>query len=192
MLLIAALGNPGPQYARQRHNVGFMVADEWRRRHGWGSLRKRFHGLADDGQAVGERVALILPQAFMNRSGAAVHEAAHFYRVDVADVLVVHDEVELAFGDVRLKQGGGLGGHNGLRSVEQYLGSRDFWRVRVGVGKETRPRQQLADYVLSDFSEPRDDVEALIGRAADSIDEWLRAGGRPGGQPSAPPGQSGG
>ena len=179
VFLIAALGNPGPQYARQRHNVGFMVADEWRRRHGWGPLRKRFHGLVDDGQAEGERVALILPQDFMNRSGAAVREAAHFYRVEVAQVLVVHDEVELAFGDVRLKEAGGLGGHNGLRSLEQYLGSRDFWRVRVGVGKETRSGQQLADYVLSNFSEPREAVEDLVARGADLIDEWLRAGGRP-------------
>jgi PTH1 family peptidyl-tRNA hydrolase len=179
MLLIAALGNPGPEYARQRHNVGFMVADEWRRRHGWGPLRKRFHGLIADGHAESERVALVLPQGFMNRSGIAVREAARFYRVEVDQVLAVHDEVELAFGDVRLKEAGGLGGHNGLRSLEQHLGSRDFWRVRLGVGKETRPGQQLADYVLSNFSEPREAVDDLVARGADLIDEWVRAAGRP-------------
>lgn len=156
-----------------------MVAEELVQRHGWGPLKKRFHGLLGEGELAGERLALILPQDYMNRSGRAVHDALRFFRLAVTDLLAVHDEVELAFGDVRLKQGQGLGGHNGLRSLEQYLGSRDFWRVRVGVGKDTRPGQPLADYVLSPFSEPREEVEALVGRGADLVEAWVAARGSP-------------
>ncbi len=171
--LIAALGNPGPQYERHRHNVGFMVGEELRRRHSWGALRSRFHALVGEGSMAGHRVALVLPMTFMNRSGVAVGEAARYYRVPPTSVLAIHDEVELPFGEVRLKEGGGLGGHNGLRSMEQALGSRDFWRVRVGVGRSDNPRISLADFVLSPFTEPVEDVLLTIGRAADLAEEWL-------------------
>lgn len=171
--LIAALGNPGPGYQRHRHSVGFMVGEELRRRHGWPSLRSRFQGLHGDGQMCGRRVVLLLPMVYMNLSGAAVGEACRYYRVPVPRILAIHDEVELAFGDVRLKEGGGLGGHNGLRSMEKSLGSREFWRVRVGVGRPDNPRISLADYVLSDFAEPADEVSLLVGRAADIAEEWL-------------------
>ncbi|MHB8867310.1 MAG: aminoacyl-tRNA hydrolase [Thermoleophilia bacterium] len=182
MFLVAALGNPGPQYERHRHNVGFMVAEELRRRHGWPAFRSRYRGLFGDGLIVGERVALLLPMTYMNRSGQGVAEAARFYRIPVERVLAVHDEVELPFGEARLKEGGGLGGHNGLRSLEQHLGGRDYWRVRVGVGRPASSRIELADFVLSDFSEPREDVLLLIGAAADLVEEWLRASGSaPGG-----------
>lgn len=173
MKLIAALGNPGPQYQRQRHNVGFMVGEELRRRHGWGQLRSRFQGLYGEGMVAGHKVGLLLPMTFMNRSGRAVAEAARFYRVPRADILAIHDEVELPFGEVRLKEGGGLGGHNGLRSMESALGGRDFWRVRVGVGRPADERISLADFVLSDFAEPLDDVLALINGAADAAEAWV-------------------
>lgn len=178
MFLVAALGNPGPQYERHRHNVGFMVAEELRRRHGWPAFRTRYQGLFGDGLIAGERVALLLPMTYMNRSGQGVAEAARFYRIPVERIVAVHDEVELPFGEARLKEGGGLGGHNGLRSLEQQLGSRDYWRVRVGVGRPTSSRVELADFVLSDFSEPREEILLLLGTAADLVEGWLRAGGK--------------
>lgn len=182
MFLVAGLGNPGPQYQRHRHNVGFMVAEELRRRHGWPTFRARYQGLFGEGVILGRRVGLLLPMTFMNRSGQGVAEAARFYRISVEHVLAIHDEVELPFGEVRLKEGGGLGGHNGLRSMEQHLGSRDFWRVRVGVGRPASSRIALADFVLSDFSEPREEVLLLVSSGADLVEEWLRLdGGAPGG-----------
>lgn len=122
-------------------------------------------------------MALLLPMTFMNLSGHSAAEAARWYKVPVERMLAIHDEVELAFGDVRLKEGQGLGGHNGLRSLEQSLGSRDFWRLRVGVGRPMAPKGQLIDHVLAPFDEPREDVLALIGRAADLAEEWLAAQG---------------
>ncbi len=171
--LIAALGNPGSQYQYHRHNVGFMVGEELRRRHGLPSLRSRFKGLAGEGTVAGQRVALLLPTTFMNLSGTSVGEAVRWYKTPVEELLVIHDEVELPFGDVRLKEGGGLGGHNGLRSIEQSLGSREFWRLRVGVGRPSSSHRPLADHVLEPFSEPREEVLLLIGAAADLAEEWL-------------------
>ncbi len=171
--LIVGLGNPGGKYQYHRHNIGFMVAEELRRRHGLPELRSRFKGLTGEGVVVGRRVVLLLPMTFMNLSGNSVAEAARWHKIPVERLLVIHDEVELAFGDVRLKEGGGLGGHNGLRSIEQSLGSRDFWRVRAGVGRPLSSHKPLADHVLDTFSEPREDVLALIGRAADAAEEWL-------------------
>ncbi len=175
--LVVALGNPGPEYQYHRHNVGFMVGEELRRRHGLPGLRSRFQGLTAEGRIAGRRVALLLPMTFMNLSGRSVAEAARWYKVSVERMLVIHDEVELPFGDVRLKEGQGLGGHNGLRSLEQSLGSRDFWRVRVGVGRPDSPRKQLIDHVLAPFDEPREEVLGLIARAADLAEEWLAAQG---------------
>ena len=175
LYLVVALGNPGPEYQSHRHNVGFMVGEELRRRHGIPALRSRFKGLTAEGGIAGKRVALLLPTTFMNLSGRSAAEAARWYKLPVERMLVIHDEVELAFGDVRLKEGQGLGGHNGLRSLEQSLGSRDFWRVRVGVGRPEAPNKPLIDHVLAPFDEPREDVQALIGRAADLTEEWLAA-----------------
>ncbi len=174
--LLVALGNPGPEYQYHRHNVGFMVGEELRRRHGLPAFRSRFQGLTAEGTIAGCRAVILLPTTFMNLSGRAAAEAARWYKIPVGRMLVIHDEVELAFGDVRLKEAQGLGGHNGLRSLEQSMGSRDFWRLRVGVGRPDSPRP-LIDYVLAPFSEPRDDVLALIGRAADTAEEWLAARG---------------
>jgi peptidyl-tRNA hydrolase, PTH1 family len=175
--LVVALGNPGPEYQFHRHNAGYMVGEELRRRHGFASLRSKFQGLTAEGRIAGRRVVLLLPTTFMNLSGKAAAEAARFYKVPVDRMLVIHDEVELPFGEVRLKEGQGLGGHNGLRSLEQSLGTRDFWRLRVGVGRPDHPSKQLIDHVLASFSEPREDVLALIGGAADLAEEWLAGRG---------------
>lgn len=175
MVLVAALGNPGPEYSRHRHNIGFMVGEELRRRWGWGPLKSKFHGLVGEGAVQGEKVVLILPMTFMNDSGKGVGEAARFGRVPPERVLVIHDESELPFGEVRLKEDGGLGGHNGLRSIERALGSRAFWRVRAGVGRPSSARLSLADYVLRPFDEDPEEVVLLISRAADLAEEWLRA-----------------
>jgi PTH1 family peptidyl-tRNA hydrolase len=176
--LVVALGNPGSEHQYQRHNVGFMVGEELARRHGLPKLRSRYQGLAGEVTIAGTRVLLLLPMTFMNLSGRAVAEAARKHKIPIGRMLVVHDEVELPFGEVRLKAGQGLGGHNGLRSLEQHLGSRDFWRVRVGVGRPGREGDPLIDHVLAPFSEDREDVLRLVGRAADIAEEWLAAGGR--------------
>jgi len=175
--LIVALGNPGAEYQYHRHNVGFMVGEELRRRHGLPALRSRFQGLAAEGTIAGRRVVLLLPTTFMNLSGRAAADAARWYKIPVERMLVIHDEVELAFGDVRVKEGQGLGGHNGLRSLEQSLGSRDFWRLRVGVGRPESPGKPLIDHVLAPFSEPREEVLSLVARAADEAEQWLAARG---------------
>lgn len=171
--LIAGLGNPGPKYQYDRHNIGFMVAEALRRRHGLPELRNRFQGLFGEGSIDGHKSVLLLPMTFMNLSGRSVGEAVRWFKLPLENMLVIHDEVELDFGDVRLKEGGGLGGHNGLRSIEQSLGTREFWRLRVGVGRPGRSERPLADHVLEPFSEPREEVLLLIGRAADLAEEWL-------------------
>jgi peptidyl-tRNA hydrolase, PTH1 family len=175
--LLAALGNPGPEYRSHRHNVGFMVADELRARHGLPELRSRFQGMTAEGRIAGRKVLLLLPMTFMNLSGSAVADAARWYKIPVENVLAIHDEVELPFGEARLKEDGGLGGHNGLRSLERSLGSRGFWRLRVGIGRPGSARRPLADYVLDRFDEPKDEVLLLISRAADLVEEWLRTRG---------------
>lgn len=173
LCLVAALGNPGAQYRRHRHSVGFMVAEELLRRHPWGSLRRRFSGLVAEGRLGSTGVVLVLPQTYMNLSGDSIGQAARFYKVGVEDILAIHDEVELPFGAVRLKEGGGLGGHNGLRSLEKALGSRSFWRVRVGVGRPRAAGVELADFVLSPFSEPAHEVAEVVAAAADLTEQWL-------------------
>lgn len=173
--LITGLGNPGAKYQFDRHNVGFMVAEELRRRYGIPQLRSRFQGLVGEGVVAGHRTVLLLPMTFMNLSGRSVAEAMRWHKIPVERLLVLHDEVELAFGDARLKEGGGLGGHNGLRSMEQSLRTREFWRVRVGVGRPDSDRRPLADYVLEPFNEPREEILLLIARAADLAEEWLAA-----------------
>lgn len=174
MHLIAALGNPGPEHERQRHNVGFMVGEELRRRAGWGPLRNKFNGLLGEGQFEGSKTVLLLPMTYMNRSGEPVGKAARFYHVPPDRLLVIHDEVELPFGEVRLKEGGGLGGHNGLRSLETVLGTREFWRIRVGVGRPEEKGRSLAAFLLSPFTEPEERVRELIYAGADMAERWAR------------------
>jgi peptidyl-tRNA hydrolase, PTH1 family len=168
-LLVVGLGNPGREYARNRHNVGWMVVDELARRHG-GSFRSKFSGQISEVRIDGHKLALLKPETYMNESGKSVGAAQRFYKVDPDAVLVVHDEGDLDLGRLQLRIGGGLAGHNGLRSIAQHLKTPDFMRLRIGVGRPERgdPRP-LADYVLSDF-EPADDAESLVGRAADAVE----------------------
>jgi PTH1 family peptidyl-tRNA hydrolase len=168
-LLVVGLGNPGREYAGNRHNVGAMVVDELARRHG-GSWRGKFSGRIAEIRLDGHKVALLKPETYMNESGRSIAAAAGFFKVDPESVLVVHDESDLELGRLQLRLGGGLAGHNGLRSVAQSLKTPEFMRLRVGVGRPERgdPRP-LADWVLSDF-EPHDDAEALVSRAADAVE----------------------
>jgi PTH1 family peptidyl-tRNA hydrolase len=168
-LLVAGLGNPGREYASTRHNVGFLVADELARRHG-GSFRSKFSGDVSEVRVDGARVAVLKPQTYMNDSGRSVGPAVRFFKVVPGDLLVVHDEVDLEPGRLQARVGGGLAGHNGLRSVAQALGTSEFLRLRVGVGRPERgdPRP-VADFVLSPFA-PEVDVEGLVARAADAVE----------------------
>jgi PTH1 family peptidyl-tRNA hydrolase len=173
--LIVGLGNPGPEYATTRHNVGFMVVDELAQRHG-GSWRSKFSGEVSDVRVDGARLALLKPQTYMNDSGRSVAAAAKFYKVEPEWLLAVHDEVDLDLGRMQARLGGGLAGHNGLRSLAQHLKTPEFLRLRIGVGRPERgdPRP-VSDWVLSPF-EPDVDVGALVGRAADAIETLVRQG----------------
>jgi PTH1 family peptidyl-tRNA hydrolase len=174
-LLIAGLGNPGRQYERTRHNVGWLVLDELARRHG-GSFRSKFSGRLAETRLDDLRLALLKPETYMNESGRSLGAAARFFKADPASVLIVHDDVDLEPGRLQARLGGGLAGHNGLRSISQALGSQDFLRLRIGVGRPGRgdPRP-VADYVLSPF-EPDEDVEALVARSADAVESLASDG----------------
>src|ERR687885_2038527 len=168
-LLVVGLGNPGREYARTRHNVGWMVVDELARRHG-GSWRSKFNGQVTDVRIGEHKVGLLKPETYMNESGRSVRAATDFFKVEPDAVLVVHDEGDFDLGRLQARKGGGLAGHNGLRSIAQHLKSPEFMRLRIGVGRPGRgdPRP-LADYVLSDFA-PEDNAEELIARAADAVE----------------------
>jgi PTH1 family peptidyl-tRNA hydrolase len=168
-LLVVGLGNPGREYARNRHNVGWLVVDELARRHD-GSWRGKFDGQLAEIRIDGHKVALLKPETYMNDSGKSVRAAATFFKAEPDTVLVVHDEGDLDTGRLQARLGGGLAGHNGLRSIAQHLGTPDFLRLRVGVGRPGRGDQRrLADYVLADF-EPHDDAERLVANAADAVE----------------------
>jgi PTH1 family peptidyl-tRNA hydrolase len=174
-LLVAGLGNPGREYARNRHNVGFMVVDELARRHG-GSFKGKFSGELGELRIEGAKVALLKPQTYMNDSGRSVGPALQFFKLEPVALLVVHDESDLDTGRLQARLGGGLAGHNGLRSINKQLGTPEFLRLRVGVGRPGRGDQRpLADYVLSDFV-PEDDAETLVSRAADAVEVILADG----------------
>ena len=174
-MLVVGLGNPGREYAGNRHNLGYMVVDELARRHG-GSFRGKFSGQLAEVRIGAERVALLKPETYMNESGTSVGAAARFFKLEPAEVLVVHDEGDFDLGRMQARLGGGLAGHNGLRSIAQHLKTQEFVRLRVGVGRPERgdPRP-LADWVLSDFA-PHEDAESLVARAADAV-ETLDADG---------------
>jgi peptidyl-tRNA hydrolase, PTH1 family len=166
MLLLVGLGNPGARYVGNRHNIGFMAVQEIAKRHGIGPWRRRFQGVACEGPLGGERTLLLLPGTYMNESGRAVGEAVHFYKLLPADVIVFHDEIDLPPGKVRVKVGGGVAGHNGLRSISEHIGN-DYRRVRIGVGHPGN-KDLVQHYVLSDFAKSdRGWVEALTGILAD-------------------------
>jgi PTH1 family peptidyl-tRNA hydrolase len=150
MKLFVGLGNPGAEYVFNRHNVGFMAVDAIAAAHGFPAWRKRFSGLAAEGKLGGETVLLLKPQTYMNESGRAAGEAVRFYKFDLADVIVFHDEIDLAPGKVRVKQGGGVAGHNGLRSLTAHIGN-DYMRVRIGVGHPGH-KDLVTHHVLRDFA----------------------------------------
>ena len=168
-LLVAGLGNPGREYERTRHNAGWLVLDELARRHG-GSWRSKFSGSLAEVRLGDLRLALLKPETYMNDSGRSVGAAVRFFKVEPEQVLVVHDDVDLDAGRLQARAGGGLAGHNGLRSLAQHLGSQDFLRLRIGVGRPGRgdPRP-VADWVLSPFA-PEDDAEGLVARGADAVE----------------------
>jgi peptidyl-tRNA hydrolase, PTH1 family len=167
MRLVVGLGNPGTEHVGNRHNIGFMVVQEIARRHGFSPWRRRFQGVATEGSIGPERVLLLLPGTYMNESGRAVGEAAHFYKLPLSDIAVVHDELDLPPGKVRVKAGGGIAGHNGLRSITAHVGN-DYRRVRVGIG-HPGDRSLVYRYVLSDFAKAeRPWVEALTHVIADN------------------------
>jgi PTH1 family peptidyl-tRNA hydrolase len=174
-LLVAGLGNPGREYERTRHNVGWLVADELARRHG-GSFRGKFSGQLAETRLDDLRLALLKPETYMNESGRSIGAATKFFKVDPGDLLVVHDDVDLEPGRIQARLGGGLAGHNGLRSIAQAIGTNDFLRLRIGVGRPGRgDRRSVADYVLGNF-EPEIDADALIERAAEAVETIARDG----------------
>ena len=173
MLLLVGLGNPGARYVGNRHNIGFMAVEEIAKRHGIGPWRRRFQGVACEGPIEGERVLLLLPGTYMNESGRAVAEAAQFYKIPAGDITVFHDEIELPPAKVRVKVGGGIAGHNGLRSISEHVGN-DYRRVRIGVGHPGQ-KDLVEHYVLSDFAKSeRSWVEAVVGVLADNVDFLVR------------------
>jgi PTH1 family peptidyl-tRNA hydrolase len=171
--LIVGLGNPGAEYAATRHNIGFEIANVLATRWGLGKAKSRYSGLFADGRTGpgGPRVGVLLPQTYMNETGKSVSPARGALGVELDHVLVLHDEIDLPFGEIRARLGGGLAGHNGLKSLKAGLGSADFARVRVGVGRPpTTDPDRVAAYVLGKFREPREEVALLVEHAADTAE----------------------
>jgi PTH1 family peptidyl-tRNA hydrolase len=176
--LIVGLGNPGSEYAATRHNVGFRVAERLASRWELPRPKSKYRGLITEGRTGpgGPRVAVLLPQTYMNETGRSVGPARGDFKVPLERVLVLHDEIDLPFGRIQVRAGGGVAGHNGLKSVRQGLGSPDFVRVRVGVGRpDSTDPEIVSSYVLGRFREPREEVEALIEQAADAAERTVQA-----------------
>lgn len=168
MRLIVGLGNPGAQHSGHRHNVGFMAAGAIARRHGFSPAREKFHGLAAEATLAGDKALILWPMTYMNDSGRAVQAAMQFYKLEPGDVVVLYDEIDLEFGKVRVKKGGGTAGHNGIRSIDAHVGP-DFWRVRIGVG-HPGIKDLVKHYVLHDFdAEEKPEVEKIVGAIAENF-----------------------
>ena len=175
MLLLVGLGNPGPKYEKNRHNVGFMAVDEIVRRHSFGPWKARFQALVSEGRIGTEKVLVIKPTTFMNESGRAVGEAMRFYKLEAADVTVIYDELDVAVGKVKTKQGGGHGGHNGLRSIDAHIG-KDYWRVRIGIG-HPGDKSKVHSHVLGDFAKAEwPTIENILDAVAMAIPDLLMEG----------------
>ena len=177
MKLVAGLGNPGAKYANNRHNLGFMVVDELAKRWSADPFREKWNGVFTRARRGGDEVVLLKPQTFMNLSGESIQKALAFFKLGVSDLVVIHDELDLPFGTLKVKVGGGAAGHNGLKSIVQHCGGPDFARVRIGVG---RPPKQGADHVLSDFSKQEcSELPAVLESAAvavaDIVDRGVQA-----------------
>ena len=169
MLLLAGLGNPGSRYVGNRHNIGFLAADAIHRRHSFGPWRRRFQGETAEGQIAGERILLLKPMTFMNESGRSVAEAQNFFKIELGDVTVLHDEIDLAAAKVRVKTGGVNAGHNGLRSISAHCGN-DYVRVRIGVGRP-ESKEQVHGHVLTDFAKDEYPwVDAVLEAISESVD----------------------
>ncbi|HET7445502.1 MAG TPA: aminoacyl-tRNA hydrolase [Solirubrobacterales bacterium] len=175
-ILIVGLGNPGPEHAASRHNIGFDVAEELARRWDLGRPRRKFNGQLYEGRTGpgGPRVAVLLPQTYMNGSGDSAGPARGSLKVPLDRVVVLHDEIDLPFGEIQPRLGGGLAGHNGLKSLKKGFGDPEFWRVRIGVGRPDATDPEIVSaYVLGRFREPRPQVEALIASAADDAEQLV-------------------
>jgi PTH1 family peptidyl-tRNA hydrolase len=177
--LLVGLGNPGREYAGHRHNVGFMILDRLAGAVGIAPGQSKFHGRFGQGDVGRTRLLLLAPETYMNASGEAVAEAARFYKVPPGDLLVIHDELDLPFGRLQLKRGGGTGGHNGLESIVEQLGTPDFARLRFGIGKPqgANAKERVAGHVLHDFSaEEKAALEPLLERSVDMARAWVSLG----------------
>ena len=176
MKLIVGLGNPGAQYERTRHNIGWRLLEAFAQRHRIKLDGRKWNAVWGQGEACGHRVALLMPQTFMNLSGEAAAPAARFFKVEPADVVAVHDELDLPFGRLMLKQGGGTAGHNGLKSLAQHLGGPDFVRLRLGISRPP-PRWEVASYVLANFSGAEEsEMDDLLARGIDALEQLLEKG----------------
>ena len=174
--LVVGLGNPGSRYEGTPHNVGFEVARNLIRRWDLGTVKKKFAGEFVDGRAAvgGPRVGVLMPQTFMNESGRSVSPARGALKVELDRLIVIHDEIDIPFGEIRVKQGGGHGGHNGLRSLQKELGGPDFHRIRVGVGRpDTTDPEVVSSHVLGKWRETNEDVRALIDRATGEVERLV-------------------
>lgn len=174
--LVAGLGNPGPEYAGNRHNAGFRVVSLFRSRHGLERPRRRYDGRWTEGDALGRRVGVLLPQTFMNLSGRSVREAARKKHIPPDRLIVVHDELDFPFGVIRCRLGGGAGGHNGVASIISALATQDFHRVRVGIGRPDDPGVDPREWVLTDFQEGEEELGRVFEAAADCVDTILSEG----------------
>lgn len=175
MKLIVGLGNPGTQYAHTRHNAGFMAIDRLANRHAIAGVKSRFHAGVLEGRIAEEKVLLMQPTTYMNRSGLAVADAVSFYKIEPSDLLVLVDDIALDCGQIRLRASGSAGGHNGLSDIEQKLGTRDYPRLRLGI--DPRGRVPQVDYVLGKFNPDQlDRFDPALWRACDCTEAWLRDG----------------
>ncbi len=174
MWLIAGLGNPGAKYARNRHNIGFMAAEKISEVYGFSPFKTKNKGLLSEGNIKGQKIALLLPQTYMNVSGESVQPVAKFYKIPPGRIIALYDEIELPPGKMRVKKGGGNAGHNGLKSLDEHLPGTDYWRVRLGVGRPPHKEMDVADYVLGNFA--ADDqvwLDGLLEAVAEHIPQLL-------------------
>ena len=163
MWLFAGLGNPGAEYADSRHNIGFMAVEGIAHRYNFSDYKKKFNGLAASGTVEGEKVLLLKPATFMNKSGTAVLSAMSFYKIKPENIVVFHDDMDIALGKIKVKQGGGDAGHNGIKSIDATIG-RNYTRVRIGVGKPEH-KGAVVDYVLGDFNDDENDIKTCLFKA---------------------------
>jgi PTH1 family peptidyl-tRNA hydrolase len=174
--MVVGLGNPGDEYRTTRHNAGFMVADRLIRKHGLKRPRRRYEGRWVEGDIAGRTVAVLMPQTYMNSSGDAVSLAAKRKHIPTDRIVVIHDDVDFPFGVVRAKQGGGHGGHNGLKSIVSRLGSDGFSRVRIGIGRPDDQEAETREWVLIPFTEPEAELDATLDRAVECVEMIISEG----------------